>query len=536
MTSILRYEVAEGKTSHAYLFCGTRGTGKTTCAKILARAVNCEHPVDGDPCGECASCRSAESGSCIDIVEMDAASNNGVDDIRKIRDDVEYLPAELKYKVYIIDEVHMLSQSAFNALLKTLEEPPPHVIFILATTELQKIPATILSRCQRFDFRRISSEIIASRLEYIAEQEGMTLDRDAAFLLAHLAEGGMRDAISLLELCSGENRPITCEVVEEIAGTGGRDSVMRLVRAIAEKDYDAIFSEIGNIFMSSRDLAVYWQDLISFYRDMLVCRTTKSARDYLDLSDRQYGELSEAAARFSVETLIYHSKMLDGALDEIRRAVSSKRVIAEMTLVRMCDERFAASNEALASRISVLEDRLNSGAFTVRREAPASVDTGKAAVTAVPENVTEVMPSAKPWDGAPAADTGNTGNNDSSGTAAEPAAEQEKPIKKEYRQLPYWADFVQKCTERDGMLGSFMRESAKGFTVSTDELVHIRTNNRMALTIITNMFPTLLEVLNTFESGRLDRNSVKLEYVPEKKEDADRSLDELVRNSGENNN
>ena len=536
VTSILRYEVAEGKTSHAYLFCGTRGTGKTTCAKILARAVNCEHPVDGDPCGECASCRSAESGSCIDIVEMDAASNNGVDDIRKIRDDVEYLPAELKYKVYIIDEVHMLSQSAFNALLKTLEEPPPHVIFILATTELQKIPATILSRCQRFDFRRISSEIIASRLEYIAEQEGMTLDRDAAFLLAHLAEGGMRDAISLLELCSGENHPITCEVVEEIAGTGGRDSVMRLVRAIAEKDYDAIFSEIGNIFMSSRDLAVYWQDLISFYRDMLVCRTTKSARDYLDLSDRQYGELSEAAAGFSVETLIYHSKMLDGALDEIRRAVSSKRVIAEMTLVRMCDERFAASNEALASRISVLEDRLNSGAFTVRREAPAPVDTGKAAVTAVPENVTEVMPSARPWDGAPAADTGNTGNNTSSGTVAEPAAEQEKPIKTEYRQLPYWADFVQKCTERDGMLGSFMRESAKGFTVSTDELVHIRTNNRMALTIITNMFPTLLEVLNTFESGRLDRNSVKLEYVPEKKEDADRSLDELVRNSGENNN
>lgn len=536
VTSILRYEVAEGKTSHAYLFCGTRGTGKTTCAKILARAVNCEHPVDGDPCGECASCRSAESGSCIDIVEMDAASNNGVDDIRKIRDDVEYLPAELKYKVYIIDEVHMLSQSAFNALLKTLEEPPPHVIFILATTELQKIPATILSRCQRFDFRRISSEIIASRLEYIAEQEGMTLDRDAAFLLAHLAEGGMRDAISLLELCSGENRPITCEVVEEIAGTGGRDSVMRLVRAIAGKDYDTIFSEIGNIFMSSRDLAVYWQDLISFYRDMLVCRTTKSARDYLDLSDRQYGELSEAAAGFSVETLIYHSKMLDGALDEIRRAVSSKRVIAEMTLVRMCDERFAASNEALASRISVLEDRLNSGAFTVRREAPAPVDTGKADVTDVPENVTEVMPSAKPWDGAPAADTGNTGNNDSSGTAAEPAAEREKPVKKEYRQLPYWADFVQKCTERDGMLGSFMRESAKGFTVSTDELVHIRTNNRMALTIITNMFPTLLGVLNTFESGRLDRNSVKLEYVPEKKEDADRSLDELVRNSGENNN
>ena len=349
VTSILRYQVSEGKTSHAYLFCGSRGTGKTTCAKILARAVNCEHPSGGDPCGECPSCRSAESGSCIDIIEMDAASNNGVDDIRQIRDEVEYLPAELKYKVYIIDEVHMLSASAFNALLKTLEEPPPHVIFILATTELQKIPATILSRCQRFDFRRISSDVITARLEYIAGQEGIALDHEAAFMLAHLAQAGMRDAISLLELCSGENKPVTCEVVEEIAGTGGRDSIIRLLGAICDKDYDTIFGEIGKMFNSSRDIAVFWQDIIAFYRDMLVVKTTKNSREYLDLSERQYSELIEVAGRFAVETLIYHSKLLDAALDSIRRTSSSKRLIAEMTLVRMCDERFSASNEALAS-------------------------------------------------------------------------------------------------------------------------------------------------------------------------------------------
>lgn len=533
VTSILRYEVAEGKTSHAYLFCGTRGTGKTTCAKILARAVNCEHPTDGDPCGECDSCKSSASGGCIDIVEMDAASNNGVDDIRKIREDVEYLPVELKYKVYIIDEVHMLSASAFNALLKTLEEPPPHVIFILATTELQKIPATILSRCQRFDFRRISSDVIASRLEYIAVKENLTLEHDAAFMLAHLAQGGMRDAISLLELCSGEGRPITCETVEEIAGTGGRDSVVRLVHAVADKNYDAVFAEVGNIFMSSRDLAVWWQDIIAFYRDMLVCKVSRGAREYLDLSDKQYAETVEAAGRFSVETLIYHSGILDESLDEIRRAVSSKRLIAEMTLVRMCDERFSATNESLASRIAALEDRLNSGAFTARPpQRTAEVQTSADASS-------PVEPAQDGAKAVPASDkvTGNsqTAPNKTDAQTAPRAASGDNAVKKEYRKLPYWADFVQKCTERDGMLGSFMRESAKGFTVNTDELVHIRTNNRMALTIITNMFQTLLEVLNAFEGGRLDKNLVKLEYVPEKKEDADRSLDELIRNSGENN-
>lgn len=523
VTSILRYGVENGKTSHAYLFTGSRGTGKTTCAKILAKAVNCDAPVGGNPCGKCPSCIAADNGSCIDIVEMDAASNNGVDDIRQIRDEVEYLPAELKKKVYIIDEVHMLSTSAFNALLKTLEEPPAHVMFILATTELHKIPATILSRCQRFDFRRISSDVIAARLEYIAKEEGIELEGEAAFMLAHLAQGGMRDAISLLELCSGENKPVTTDTVEEIAGTGGRDAIIKVLTAVLEKDYDTLFAEIGKMFISSKDLAVFWQELIGFYRDMLVVKTTRNSRGYLDLSERQYAQLTEIAGRFAVETLIYHGKLLDEAMVSMRMSNSSKRLIAEMTLVRMCDERFSTTNEALASRITLLEDKLKAGAF---RAAPANAVQTSAMPQTVqesePEVITATIPAAKPAhilsSEAPAEQE-----------AQSVPAETDAPLKKEYKQLPYWAEFVAKCSERDLMLGSLLRESCKGFTVNTDAFVHIRTGNRMALSVITNMFSGMLEVLNTFEDGRLDANSVKLEYSPEKQETRNIVMDELAR-------
>ena len=524
VTSVLRHEVMTKTTSHAYLFCGSRGTGKTTCAKILARAVSCENPRDGDPCGECASCKAAQSQSCIDIVEMDAASNNGVDDIRTIRDEVEYLPAELKYKVYIIDEVHMLTPSAFNALLKTLEEPPPHVIFILATTELNKIPATILSRCQRFDFRRISSDVIASRLETIAAAENIQLDHEAAFMIAHLAEGGMRDAISLLELCAGEARPIDEELVEEVAGTGGRDAVIRLCEGVASRDYDAIFAEIDKIYRSSRDLTVFWQDVIGFWRDMLVVKTTRGGAEYLDLTERQYNELARVAERFSTETIIYHAKLLDSTLETLRRASSSKRVIAEMTLVRMCDERFSPTNEAVLSRIAALENKFKSGTLSASpSDSPSapmseSLSADAARSTAQTQSASSQPPQAQ-------SQSPQAQSQSSQPSLTEPAA----PIKKEYRQLPYWADFVQKCTERDPMLGSFMRETAKGYTVNTDGYVHIRTNNQAAQAIITRMFSTLLETLNEFSDQPLTSDSVKLEYVPERRDDKQRELDELAR-------
>ncbi|MBQ4605616.1 MAG: DNA polymerase III subunit gamma/tau [Clostridia bacterium] len=236
VASVLRYQTQMGKVSHAYLFCGPRGTGKTTCAKILAKAVNCEHPENGNPCGHCFACESIDNGSATDVLEMDAASNNGVEYIRDIRDEVNYTPAALNRKVYIIDEVHMLSQSAFNALLKTLEEPPAHVIFILATTELHKLPATIISRCQRFDFRRIAVDTIAARLQYIAEAEHMTLDEVAAKMLAKQAQGGMRDAISLFELCGGGGQAVTPERVSEVLGLTGIETVYKTAVAVARGD------------------------------------------------------------------------------------------------------------------------------------------------------------------------------------------------------------------------------------------------------------------------------------------------------------
>ena len=238
ITSILKYEVANSKFSHAYLFCGSRGTGKTTCAKILAKAVNCLSPENGNPCGKCSACLSIDAGSETDILEMDAASNNGVDNIRDIRDEVVYSPSNLKYRVYIIDEVHMLSASAFNALLKTLEEPPEHVVFILATTELHKLPATIISRCQRFDFRRIATTVLKDHLLRIAKAENIDIDESAALILAKQAQGGMRDAISLLDLCAGSRERIDDALVYRTVGSSGRENMLKVVRAIAEKDYD----------------------------------------------------------------------------------------------------------------------------------------------------------------------------------------------------------------------------------------------------------------------------------------------------------
>lgn len=368
ITSILRYEAEHQSFSHAYLFCGSRGTGKTTCAKILAKVVNCESPVNGSPCGKCEACRAIDSGAATDVLEMDAASNNGVDNIRDIRDEVVYSPSALRYRVYIIDEVHMLSVSAFNALLKTLEEPPEHVIFILATTELQKLPATIISRCQRFDFRRISTETLMDRLIYIAKEEGISLDVEAARMLAKLAQGGMRDAISLLELCAGGQRAVTVEAVESCVGLTGREAMLATVNAVAEKNYDLLFAQIAEVVRSSKDIAVFWQDLISLYRDMLVVKTTSNSAAYLDLTDHEAKRLCLTAEHFRKETLVYHCKLLEDAFFAMQKTNAVKRIVAEMTLVRMCDEALDSSPEALLSRIALLEDQLARGSVRVVEE------------------------------------------------------------------------------------------------------------------------------------------------------------------------
>ena len=362
ITSILKYETENNKFSHAYLFCGSRGTGKTTCAKILAKAVNCESPVNGSPCNKCASCLSIDSGAATDVLEMDAASNNGVENIRDIRDEVVYTPSSLKYRVYIVDEVHMLSGSAFNALLKTLEEPPSHVVFVLATTELHKLPATIISRCQRFDFRRIATETLMERLGFIAEAESIDIDTQALRAIAKLAQGGMRDAISLLELCAGNRTRITEELVATTIGSGGKQNTVDTVKALANADYDTIFSVIDKVVRSSKDVSVFWQELQSFYRDMLVFKTTKVADRYLDLTDSEMEILSASAEFFTKETLLAHCRMLDDAFYAMQKTATAKRIIAEMTLVKMIDHTLDSSIDNILSRISKLEAAIASGA------------------------------------------------------------------------------------------------------------------------------------------------------------------------------
>jgi len=405
ITAVLRHEIQNDSYTHAYLFCGSRGTGKTTCAKLLAKAVNCLSPVNGSPCGKCAACQAIDNGTTSDVLEMDAASNTGVEYIRDIREAVMYAPSMLKSRVYIIDEVHMLSQSAFNALLKTLEEPPSSVVFILATTEQQKIPATILSRCQRFEFRRISSNVIADRLMYIAKEEGINLLYDGAQTIARLSDGGMRDAISLLELCagtdgSGNGDGIDAASVRSIAGSSGRDVAIQLISSIQNKDIDAIFSAIDTVCSSAGDLNVFWQDIMDVYRDMLVIRTTKEPTRYLDLTGEEMEILSSLAATFSGQKLLRHCSLLEDSFILMQRSNSSKRLCAEMTLVKMCDDKLDTLPEGIAARVSAIEEKLATGSFVAPK--PGETVSFKKTVAPDPKAVRDaekeraVLASPKP--------------------------------------------------------------------------------------------------------------------------------------------
>ena len=439
--STLRNQILHNKVSHAYLFTGTRGTGKTSTAKIFARAVNCADAQshNGNPCGNCFVCNQGANN--IDITEMDAASNNGVDYARDIREKVQYPPVNGRYKVYIIDEVHMLSASAFNALLKTLEEPPEHVIFILATTELQKLPATIISRCQRFDFRRIATDVLVNRLTYIAKEEGITLDAESARMLAKLAQGGMRDAISLLELCAGGGRAVSPDVVAETVGITGREAMIDTVRAVAESNYDALFEQIASVVRSSKDISIFWQDLISIWRDMLIFKTTQNATAYLDLTDHEAQEMQAVTALFRKETLIRHCKLLEEALFAMLKANAVKRVIAEMTLVRMCDAALDTSPEAMLSRIAQLEERLDTGIVPV-----APVKAEKVEKTAhVPQKTAEKPQKAEPKP-EPVAEKKPT---------PQPASAPTRTL----RTIRNWMEVVERISRSDPMRASFAKSS-----------------------------------------------------------------------------
>ena len=372
ITATLKNELVSGRVAHAYLFTGSRGTGKTTCAKILSKAVNCLSPHDGNPCNECEICRGIDNGSVLDVIEIDAASNNGVDNIRDLRDEANFTPVKAKYRVYIIDEVHMLSVGAFNALLKILEEPPEHVIFILATTEVHKLPATILSRCQRFDFKRITPEDICARLQYVAQHENITLDSDAAQLIAKVADGALRDALSLLDRCCAVDEHITGEVVTKSAGLAGRDYLMRLSECIIDHDCSSALGIINELHMNSCDMERLCSEFMFHLRDLMIVKTVRSADDILIVTDDELKSLKSLAGRFSLEELLYDLSVIEETFSNIKRA-SNKRIPLEMAFVRLCSEELDTKNDSLLRRISALEAKLASGSPSASSAAiPAS--------------------------------------------------------------------------------------------------------------------------------------------------------------------
>ncbi|MDO4380266.1 MAG: DNA polymerase III subunit gamma/tau [Clostridia bacterium] len=362
ITKTLQSEIEKGKLSHAYLFTGSRGTGKTTCAKILSKAVNCLHPVDGNPCNECEICKGIDSGAILDVVEIDAASNNGVDNIRDIRDESGFAPVNCKYRVYIIDEVHMLSIGAFNALLKTLEEPPEHVMFILATTEVHKLPVTILSRCQRFDFRRVAPQDMIRRMNYIAEKENFTLDEDAAVLIARLADGGMRDALSTLDQCISASNHVTSEVVCSVAGIAGKQHLFDLADDIANHDSASALEKLSELYAASCDMERLCADLTMHFRNLMIAKTVRNAENILVSTKDELESYKKQSSLFTLEGILFSIDLLQEASANIKRSVN-RRIEMEMVLIRLSSPALDSSNEAILKRISALELAVKSGSF-----------------------------------------------------------------------------------------------------------------------------------------------------------------------------
>ncbi|MBQ7070698.1 MAG: DNA polymerase III subunit gamma/tau [Ruminococcus sp.] len=360
ITTTLKNQIKGGKTAHAYLFTGSRGTGKTTCARIFAKAINCLDPKDGEPCLECDICKMADSGTLADIIEIDAASNSKVEDIRELREGVVYTPEICKYKVYIIDEVHMLSAGAFNALLKTMEEPPPHVKFVLATTEIQKVPATIVSRCQHFDFHRIRSEDIVSRLMYIAGQENFTLTEEAAELVARLSDGGMRDALSLLDQCAAFGDNVDVNVVSQAAGIAGRDYLFDILESIAAGDTAQALRTVDSLYSMSKDLKVLAGELLTQMRNVMIAKTIDNSRELITCLPEEFDRIKALAEKMKLDDILENISVLQQTSERFARA-ASKRIELEMMLVRLCSPKREQKGVSAVSgaEVSAIEARLD---------------------------------------------------------------------------------------------------------------------------------------------------------------------------------
>ena len=367
ITKTLENAVKSGKTSHAYLFTGSRGTGKTSCAKILSKAVNCLNPIDGNPCNECEICRGIDNGSILDIIEIDAASNNGVDNIRDLREEANFTPANAKYRVYIIDEVHMLSIGAFNALLKTLEEPPAHVIFILATTEVHKLPSTILSRCQRFDFKRIEPESIAERLKEVAVKENLTLADDGAMLIARIADGAMRDALSLLDRCSSVEGVIDSTAVAKSAGLAGREYIFELCDSIIEKNPAKALEIVDRLYNDSCDMERLITELTSHFRNLMVSKAVKNFESMIICSQGEIDIIRQQSEKTTLATIMSCIDILTASASTMKQG-ANRRTSAELCIIRLCTPSLDTDVNAILRRLSELESAIKSGNIQVKAE------------------------------------------------------------------------------------------------------------------------------------------------------------------------
>lgn len=496
VTQTLKNQLINNRLSHAYLFTGTRGTGKTTCAKILAKAVNCENPTDGNPCGCCAACKSIDAGACMDVLEIDAASNNGVDSVRALRDDAVYTPAEVKKRVYIIDEVHMLSVSAFNALLKIIEEPPEHLLFILATTELHKVPATILSRCQRFSFRRLLPEDIVDRLNYIAYKEQIPLEPDAAAYLARLADGGMRDAVSMLDQCaSAASGSIDTEQVCRVLGLAGMQTAAALMQAISAKDLPKVLTLFHTQYTQGKDPAALLDELCSVARDLLVLQTASGNAEMISGICTEK-ELRSLLPEFSAGELLRITQILRDTAVGFNTS-ANRRIDAELCLIRLCRPEAELDAVSLNARLSRLENKLETGAFTLHSQKPQAEET-------------------PPWENTP------------------PEEETQEPLKEKViaptapENTAYWHELVQR-------LRTTLRPPASGmFSISENAPVQgILHDNVLVLTFCADFAESVLnkpDVLQTIKecAGALAGKSVQVQLTRRGTQGANSSFDRLL--------
>ena len=485
IVTALRNQIATGRVGHAYLFTGVRGTGKTTCAKIFAKAVNCLHPQNGDPCGECEICKGIDNGSILDVVEMDAASNNGVDDIRDLRDETAYTPSACQYKVYIIDEVHMLSTAAFNALLKTLEEPPAHVIFILATTEIQKVPATILSRCQRYDFTRIGPEDIAQRVEYIAGEEHLELTSDGAELIARLADGALRDALSILDTCAGVTAKIDADVVRRMAGVTDRSYLFRISDALEAQDGAAALAQLAQLRQQSVDVKRLTEELIAHYRALMLAALPGGQALLSGVSPEEEAQYLEKGPQLGQREAIRAIRTLGTALEHMTRG-SDQRIELELALFSLSEPPqqrqtvpVQAAPVARAAQPAAVQPFASAPAEPVQSapeptQEPASVQVPVQAeeLPPLPEEPPVQGGEALPWEepSAPAQPVPPPREEPSPApqtTAPAPKQEaapaQPRPAAGSLAPYPEWAQITQKLQEVDPMLYSYLRKSKAYF-------------------------------------------------------------------------